>query len=175
MPDSILLKTIVVLCLLAGPVMADDVDFDALSGSDLGLGVGARAIGLGGAFSAVADDGSALFWNPAGMARMKTSQLFVSAGCPDTDEAFSLVVRPGEDFPLTFGVGRFVRLHFDGDSGQEDWSGYPAHLLDLSMIDVDETYSGQIKSDTFDYRFSVAGRLPYYDRLAWGVSFVKVK
>lgn len=152
-----------------------DVDFDKLSGSDLGLGVGARAIGLGGAFSAVADDGSALFWNPAGMARMKTSQLNFSAGFPDTDESFSLVVRPGEKFPLTFGVGRFMRLRFKGDSGAGDWSGYPAHLLDLSMIDVDETYSGQIKSDTFDYRFSVAGRIPYYNRVTWGVSCVKVK
>jgi hypothetical protein len=32
--------------------------------------VGARAIGMGGAYSAVADDGSALFWNPAGLARV---------------------------------------------------------------------------------------------------------
>ncbi|MFI5370309.1 MAG: hypothetical protein ACHQ52_02040 [Candidatus Eisenbacteria bacterium] len=32
--------------------------------------VGVRAIGMGGAFSAVADDASALFWNPAGLARI---------------------------------------------------------------------------------------------------------
>ena len=155
--------------------MADDVHFDALSGSDLGLGVGARAIGLGGAFSAVADDGSALFWNPAGIARMKAGQLYLSAGFPDTDETVSLVVRPGEDFPLTFGLGRFVRLRFEGDSGAGDWSGYPAHLLDLSMIDVGEHYSGKIKSDTFDYRFSIAGHLPFYDCLTWGVTCVKVE
>src|SRR5437763_281076 len=30
--------------------------------------VGARATGMGGAFTAVADDGSAAFWNPAGLA-----------------------------------------------------------------------------------------------------------
>jgi hypothetical protein len=35
------------------------------------LGVGARAAGMGGAFSALADDISALYWNPAGIARLK--------------------------------------------------------------------------------------------------------
>ena len=35
------------------------------------IGVGARAAGMGGAFSALADDISALFWNPAGIARLK--------------------------------------------------------------------------------------------------------
>ncbi len=32
--------------------------------------VGVRALGMGGAFGAVADDASALFWNPAGLARI---------------------------------------------------------------------------------------------------------
>lgn len=39
----------------------------------LKIGVGARAIGLGGAFVAEASDLSALYWNPAGLARMSGS------------------------------------------------------------------------------------------------------
>src|SRR5438045_3246800 len=35
------------------------------------IGVGARAAGMGGAYSALADDISALYWNPAGIARLK--------------------------------------------------------------------------------------------------------
>jgi hypothetical protein len=35
---------------------------------DAGSAVGVRAAGMGGAFTAVADDGSAVFWNPAGFA-----------------------------------------------------------------------------------------------------------
>jgi len=37
----------------------------------LSYGAGARALGMGGAFVAVADDGSAPYWNPAGMPAVK--------------------------------------------------------------------------------------------------------
>ncbi len=36
----------------------------------LKIGVGARAIGMGGAFAATADDITAMYWNPAGLARV---------------------------------------------------------------------------------------------------------
>ncbi len=36
----------------------------------LDTGIGVRALGMGGAFVAVADDGSASYWNPAGMMRI---------------------------------------------------------------------------------------------------------
>jgi hypothetical protein len=39
-------------------------------GQFLKIGVGARAAGMGGAFVAVADDATALFWNAAGIARI---------------------------------------------------------------------------------------------------------
>jgi hypothetical protein len=38
----------------------------------LKIGVGARAVGMGEAFVAVADDASAIWWNPAGVARITT-------------------------------------------------------------------------------------------------------
>jgi long-subunit fatty acid transport protein len=40
-------------------------------GQFLKIGIGARAEGMGGAFVAVADDASAVFWNPAGIARLE--------------------------------------------------------------------------------------------------------
>jgi long-subunit fatty acid transport protein len=47
---------------------------DALRFATPGLGVGARAIGMGGAYTGVANDYSALFWNPAGLAQLETSE-----------------------------------------------------------------------------------------------------
>ncbi len=43
--------------------------------SFLEIEVGSRAIGMGGAFVAVADDASAIYWNPAGLSRLEKSEL----------------------------------------------------------------------------------------------------
>jgi len=40
----------------------------------LKIGVGARAIGMGGAYTAVADDATALYWNPAGIAGIQKKE-----------------------------------------------------------------------------------------------------
>lgn len=41
-------------------------------------GIGARAIGLGGAYIGVADDYSAIYWNPAGLGQLKNDEFFAS-------------------------------------------------------------------------------------------------
>lgn len=45
------------------------------AGEFLSLGVGARALGMGGAFVAVADDVTACFWNPSGLSLLNQRQL----------------------------------------------------------------------------------------------------
>ncbi len=44
-------------------------------GAFLQYGVGARALGMGGAFFAIADDASAAYWNPAGLAYLQRKEV----------------------------------------------------------------------------------------------------
>lgn len=66
----------------------------------LSIPVGARAIGMGGAFVAVANDASAMYWNPAGIARIyKAEALFTHARwIADIDFNYGGVIVPLEGF-----------------------------------------------------------------------------
>lgn len=45
----------------------------------LGIGVGARSVSMGGAFTSVAYDASALYWNPGAVSRLENSQVLFSS------------------------------------------------------------------------------------------------
>jgi hypothetical protein len=45
------------------------------AGEFLNLGVGGRALGLGGAYVAMADDATATYWNPAGLSQISSQEL----------------------------------------------------------------------------------------------------
>jgi long-chain fatty acid transport protein len=89
-------------------------------------GVGARALSMGGAFRAIADDWSAAYWNPAGLTQLQENQLDVtllvvdprpaytpSAGADLQGTGFSLKTgeRYPEDRPLPYPTfSGFVQL-----------------------------------------------------------------
>ena len=156
-----------------------EVDFDELNGSDLGMGIGARAIGLGGAFVSIADDASATFWNPAGLTNIKSDQLLLSADLPDDFSAFSLVYKPSfwelEKLSFTVGLSLINRLRIKGDSGDDTWSGYSSYLLDLGMIDAEEDFSGSIDSNTYDTRISLSFVHPKYRNLSIGLNLIHLR
>src|SRR5689334_3253054 len=45
------------------------------AGEFLRIGAGARALGMGSAFVGLADDGTAAYWNPAGLATLPDRQI----------------------------------------------------------------------------------------------------
>lgn len=51
------------------------------AGEFLNIGVGARALGMGGSFVAIADDATTAYWNPAGLGNIRNTEIaFMHAG-----------------------------------------------------------------------------------------------
>lgn len=80
-----LLVALMLLCLVSAGLAPAEVYgaqfFDKVGtfdGQFMKIPIGARATGMGGAFVAVADDASAVFWNPAGIARLSGNILSVN-------------------------------------------------------------------------------------------------
>jgi hypothetical protein len=72
------LMAILVLGVVSPAIAPAQTRDDAVRFSESGLGVGARALGMGGAYTGVANDYSALYWNPAGLAQVRMNEF--SAG-----------------------------------------------------------------------------------------------
>ena len=64
----------VAVLVFVGMIAASPAGATRLAGEFMALGAGARALGMGGAFGAVADDASAVYWNPAGIAGIEKRQ-----------------------------------------------------------------------------------------------------
>lgn len=64
---------------LSFPAHALDLGFakqdGGQAGAYLGFGAGARSLGMGRAYTAVADDSSAVYWNPAGLAQVRRNEV----------------------------------------------------------------------------------------------------
>ena len=61
-------------------------------------GTGARAVGLGGAFIALADDASAVSFNPAGLAQLLSPEFSLVAESLQRDQSFSRFKSASQDF-----------------------------------------------------------------------------
>lgn len=84
-------------------------------------GNGAKAMGMGGAFVAIANDASALAWNPAGMAQLKKPELNLTyrlnfgsfAVTPPTDKADTLRYKTSVSTQFLYNfIGAIFPFHF---------------------------------------------------------------
>ncbi len=71
-------KSFLVLSILlaAGPLLAQN-KVGTTAAPFLGIGPGPRAVAMGGAFTAVANDPTALYWNPSGISRYSRTQVLL--------------------------------------------------------------------------------------------------
>jgi len=128
----------------------------------LQIGVGARAAALGGSFTATADDATALYWNPAGLAGMQAGEL-VSAH----SEWFGDVSHDylGVAVPALGGVvGASVTLLGVPDMAvrTEINQQGTGETFDAADLAIGVSYGRQISD-----RFSLGGTVKYIEQRVW--------
>ena len=96
--------------------------------TSLQVPVGARALGMGGAFSAIADDGTAIFWNPAGLPWLGHQEISLSHadlyGSGIRDDFISFIL------PLTSNQAAAVDWYQSGYD--DDELGFGESRIDLA-------------------------------------------
>ncbi len=113
--------TLAVILLMIGTatVWADGID----AFSVFKTGVGARALAMGGAFVAVADDATAILWNPAGLAQLDDTRVAgMSTNLYGLGITHQFIGVTTSMFDLGFGLG-WERASIDGQ--QIDLEGEP--------------------------------------------------
>ncbi|HUF18303.1 MAG TPA: hypothetical protein VMS12_09705 [Thermoanaerobaculia bacterium] len=105
------------------------------------LGSGARALGMGGAFIAIADDATAASWNPAGLAILTRPEVSLVYSDLDSREIydyeydllFTDFIAPGEDLALNF--TELNDIADSTDSGIDFASAtWPAQLFNRNVV-----------------------------------------
>ncbi len=134
------LLTLIFVSLFSGAMFANGLSLNS---------VGTRALGMGGAFVGLANDASAIYWNPAGLAGQKSSALLYYTGIMpfatykmdaaniDAESNTKLYMAPGffanytsEKWAFAFGV--YVPAGLGTDWNAEDFFGPQA--VDNTML-----------------------------------------
>lgn len=125
MKTKILLFVFALQLLTTVPLHSLDLGFaredGGRPGAFLSYGAGARSLGLGKTFTGIADDASAVYWNPAGLAQLKQKEL--------TALYNSLYERTGYSF-----VSYAQPLKKSGylDKGEQNWGTMGVAIVNLN-------------------------------------------
>ncbi|MDZ4862725.1 MAG: PorV/PorQ family protein [Gemmatimonadota bacterium] len=153
-------RLVLVAALLGGSVQGlaaqagtkqDNTAYGTTSAEFLLLGAGARGTALGGAYTAIANDASALYYNPAGVALMTRPGMIVGTYDYVANTRYSW---GGIAFPFSGGSKTFgVQL---GTFGFKDQPVYTVEQPDGTgaTYDVSETFLGLTYAQNFSDRFS---------------------
>jgi hypothetical protein len=139
------INTLLFLSLFIGSLFTEDIYAYEGAAAFLKRGMSARALGLGGAYTALAVDPSAIYWNPAGIANgsglllqisdLKDTQFYTNISDVNYPQ-IAATLSPTHKFftSVTFGVGvGFSGFFVNGIEHYDDQSNY---LGDLNYSEV---------------------------------------
>ena len=120
---QIILSIVILILLVTYPTYANSTK-GAFAFTGFGNGAGTRAMGMNGAYTAISDDSSAIFWNPAGLSSTYFKELSLSyANLYDIDLITNSVINMSypetENSKVAVALG-WNRLQFDFESWAEE-------------------------------------------------------
>ena len=134
---------ILVLGILGQGVYGNDAG--EKSAAFLKLGQGARANGMAGAYSAIADDSSACYWNPAGLVQLNQNEALFMYHRPMTEVdglAYSSINMALPSVNEAYGVS-LVYLGYGQEKGYDN-AGNPANDWSASDMAISGSYARRI-------------------------------
>ncbi len=165
------MKTCAALLVAALSLNAQDVSkVGTTAAKFLSIPVGARAVGMGGAFAAVANDASAMYWNPAGIARLIQSEAIFnhSAWIADISFNYGGVVIPLGELG-TFGVNFTSLSMSDMERTTEDQPDGTGESFSAGSFAVGVAYARNL-SDWF----SIGANVKYINEHIWNSSATSI-
>jgi len=141
------------------------------AGEFMALGVGGRAIGMGGAFTGIANDVTAGYYNPAGLANLNYPQIALM----HAEQFGSLVnydygaVAIPYDTDMSFGISAF-RIGIDGihDTRKALYDANGDGIIDIRDDRLD--YSKITEFSNQDWAFYLTFAKKYSENFYWGVN-----
>jgi hypothetical protein len=111
----------------------------------LKLGLGGRAVAMGGAFASLADDATAIYWNPAGLANLSTAELGFThlAWFQDISYEFFVHAQPIRKWGV---VGWSLAYLHMGELEGRDENGNPTSEFSASGMAVNLAFGRRISN-----------------------------
>jgi len=149
-------------------------------GSDLLMGVGARAIGMGGAMVAATDDIYSSYWNPAGLAELNTHQITVSKQLDSKNTTISFLSialknkwLPINGYKTSFALSWLPRLHIRAN-GNFKSTDFESIFTRYALPGLPEDFNGELESKTRDTRLTFSITPDTDARWALGINIGRV-
>jgi len=170
---KVILSILCLTILLTGATFAQEFAKVGTAGAQfLKIGIGARGIGMANAYSAVCNDASAVFWNPAGLAQIEKNSIILSHADWLADIAYEAAAYAKTFRNIgTFGISVAYLTSGDMEETTVEQQAGTGRIFNTSDLMVGLSYAKQLSD-----KFSIGANVKYVrekldteDASAWAI------